>query len=119
MYKITVIFLFLISFISCKPGTSETQDLFIHDKTEWTYALYMAADNNLERFALKNIKEIKENLGTQKINFIVLLDRTSGYDKTEGNWTDTKILELHADTELNSDEYKLPDLVQLSKKLFI
>lgn len=119
MYKITVIFLFLISFISCKPGTSETQDLLIHDKTEWTYALYMAADNNLERFALKNIKEIKENLGTQKINFIVLLDRTSGYDKTEGNWTDTKILELHADTELNSDEYKLPDLVQLSKKLFI
>lgn len=103
MYKIIVIFLFLISFISCKTSTSETQDLFIHDKTEWTYALYMAADNNLERFALKNIKEIKENLGTQKINFIVLLDRTSGYDKTEGNWTDTKILELHTDTELNDD----------------
>ena len=101
MYKITVIFLFLISFISCKPGTSETQDLFIHDKTEWTYALYMAADNNLERFALKNIKEIKENLGTQKINFIVLLDRTSGYDKTEGNWTDTKILQNSIQMNIN------------------
>ena len=68
---------------------------------------------------MPGLQLIKENLGTQKINFIVLLDRTSGYDKTEGNWTDTKILELHADTELNSDEYKLPDLVQLSKKLFI
>ncbi|MDE5899208.1 MAG: hypothetical protein K2H09_08115, partial [Treponemataceae bacterium] len=68
-----------------------------------TYALYMAADNNLERFALKNIREIKENLGDKKINFIVLLDRTNGYDKTEGNWTDTKILELHADTEINND----------------
>lgn len=63
----------------------------------------MAADNNLERFALKNIKEIKENLGDEKINFIVLLDRANGYDKTEGNWTDTKILELHKNTEINDD----------------
>ncbi len=95
--------LFLLSFVSCKTNSSETKTLFVHNKTEWTYALYMAADNNLERFALKNIKEIKENLGSQKINFIVLLDRANGYDKTEGNWTDTKILELHADTEINED----------------
>lgn len=68
--------LFLLSFISCKNETPETQNLFVHDKTEWTYALYMAADNNLERFALKNIKEIKENLGSQKVNFVVLLDKS-------------------------------------------
>lgn len=103
MYKTLIFFLFLISFISCKNEPPETQNLFIHDKTEWTYALYMAADNNLERFALKNIKEIKENLDNKKVNFIVLLDRANGYDKTEGNWTDTKILELHYGTELNDD----------------
>lgn len=103
MYKILIFLLFLIPFISCKTNSSETKTLFVHDKTEWTYALYMAADNNLERFALKNIKEIKENLGSQKVNFVVLLDRANGYDKTEGNWTDTKILELHSGTELNDD----------------
>lgn len=69
-------FFFIISFlfINCKNNTeSFNQDVFtVHEKTEWTYALYMAADNNLERFALKNIKEIKENLGTENINFIVL-----------------------------------------------
>lgn len=103
MYKILVPFIFLISFISCKNEIPNSPSLFVHGKTEWTYALYMAADNNLERFALKNIKEIKENLGSQKVNFVVLLDRANGYDKTEGNWTDTKILELHSGTELNDD----------------
>ena len=48
----------------------------------------MAADNNLERFALKNIKEIKENLGDEKINFIVLLVRANGYDNIAGNCID-------------------------------
>lgn len=103
MYKILVTLLFLVFFASCKNEISETPNLFVHDKTEWTYALYMAADNNLERFALKNIKEIKENLDSEKMNFIVLLDRANGYDKTEENWTDTKILELSSSTEFNDD----------------
>lgn len=103
MYKILISFLLSFFLISCKNNFSESGGLFIHDKAEWTYALYMAADNNLERFALKNIGEIKENLGDKKINFIVLLDRANGYDKTEGNWTDTKILELKADTKINDD----------------
>lgn len=98
-----IILLTAFFIISCKIDDSKKHELFVHEKTEWTYALYMAADNNLERFALKNIKEIKENLGTKKINFIVLLDRANGYDKTEGNWTDTKILELQADTAINDD----------------
>ena len=103
MCKILILLLFLIPLLSCKTGEPETQKLFIHGKTEWTYAMYMAADNNLERFALKNIKEIKENLDSQEINFVVLLDRANGYDKTEGNWTDTKILELNSGTEINDD----------------
>ncbi len=103
MHKILVLLLSLLSFISCQNEIPGQQSLFIHDKTEWTYALYMAADNNLERFALKNIKEIKETLGPQKINFIVLLDRANGYDKTEGNWTDTKILELRSGPAINDD----------------
>lgn len=102
--NLNFLFLLIAFFItSCRIDDSKKQELFVHEKTEWTYALYMAADNNLERFALKNIKEIKENLGTKKINFIVLLDRANGYDKTEGNWTDTKILELQANTEINGD----------------
>ena len=66
MYKV-LSFLFL--FLSCKNDIPTSNPLYVHDKTEWTYAIYMAADNNLERFALKNIKEIKENLGDEKNKF--------------------------------------------------
>ena len=36
-------------------------------------------------------------------NANVLLDRAKGYDKTEGNWTDTKILRLNPNTKINDD----------------
>ncbi|MCR5401237.1 MAG: hypothetical protein K6E78_06530 [Treponema sp.] len=103
MRKIIILLFGLLFFIACKNPDTKNTGLFVHDKAKWTYAIYMAADNNLERFALKNIRELKQNLIYDDVNFIVLLDRANGYDKTEKNWTDTKILELHGDTEISDD----------------
>lgn len=103
MRKIVFVFLLNLLFLSCNSNFSHhyTKELYVHKKTNWTYAIYMAADNNLERFAIKNLKEIKESIKSNDVNFVVLLDRSFGYDKSEGNWTDAKILELDSNLNIN------------------
>ena len=58
-----------------------------------TLMVYMAADNDLEGYALNNLKQL-ENGKNENINVLVLLDRADGYDETEGNWTDTRLFEV-------------------------
>lgn len=58
-----------------------------------TLMVYMAADNDLERYALGNLKQM-ENAVYEGINVLVLLDRAEGYDETDGNWTDTRLFEV-------------------------
>lgn len=61
-----------------------------------TLIVYMAADNDLESYALQNLK-MMEQAEFRKTNVIVLLDRSEGYDETNGNWTDTRLFEVKHD----------------------
>lgn len=61
-----------------------------------TMMVYMAADNDLESYALQNLKQM-ERAGFSKINLLVLLDRSEAYDETNGNWTDTRLFEVLQD----------------------
>lgn len=63
-----------------------------------TLMIYMAADNDLESYALQNMKMMEEEI-TESINVIVLLDRSEAYDETNGNWTDTRIFKVCKDEE--------------------
>jgi len=78
-----------------------------------TLMIYMAADNDLESYALANLKEIEKAL-IQEVNVLVLLDRSEGYDETCGNWTDTRLYEvLHDDggsSSINSRRLDCPAL---------
>ena len=66
-----------------------------------TLMVYMAADNDLESYALQNLKDM-EHAGFSGMNILVLLDRTEGFDATDGDWTDTRLLEVvHDDTDGN------------------
>lgn len=101
-----LVFAFLFfAFLGCTYDKDENslKEVYVHDSVKWNYILYMAADNNLERFAIKNLHEIKSVLNGKDVNVIVLLDRAAGYDKTEGNWTTTRILELSHDSSLEED----------------
>ena len=63
-----------------------------------TLIVYMAADNDLEQYAIENLKDM-EYADFENINVLALLDRAEGYDETNGNWTDTRLFEvLHDDT---------------------
>lgn len=65
-----------------------------------TLIVYMAADNDLERYAISNLKQMEHsniNIENGNLNVLVLLDRSEGYDETNGNWTDTRLFELKHD----------------------
>ncbi len=61
-----------------------------------TLLVYMAADNDLESYALQNLKEM-EHAAFTEMNILVLLDRTQDYDATNGDWTDTRLFEVVRD----------------------
>ena len=73
----------------------------IPDPAKLTLVVYMAADNDLESYALSNLKAM-EHSHFDNMNVLVLLDRAEGYDETNDDWTDTRLFELeHDDTDGN------------------
>ncbi|GHV77507.1 hypothetical protein AGMMS49942_23280 [Spirochaetia bacterium] len=65
---------------------------------EWTFVVYMAADNNLEAAAIADFNELEGiDLAGQRVSILALLDRGPGYDATNGDWTDTRLYEITTD----------------------
>ena len=61
-----------------------------------TLIVYMAADNDLESYAMENLKQM-ELSNFSRINVLALVDRAEGYDETDGNWTDTRFYKISHD----------------------
>lgn len=124
--NILIIFLFLVLFLfSCKNPTEENtnnniisgrkinpydyrnENLSTNFKPSenWTFMIYMDADNNLEEAAIGDFYEIINGLnGLNKPNVkvIVLIDRIASYDDTNflgetSNWTGARIYQMNQD----------------------
>lgn len=71
---------------------------------DWTIAVYIAGDNDLEKYSLIDLNEMELGIDG-KVNVIALVDRAEGYDDSGGNWTDARVYRLSSDsdkTKLNS-----------------
>lgn len=69
-------------------------------KRRWTLMVYMAADNDLESAAIQDFNEMESvALGGVPVTTVVLLDRSPGYDQTNGDWTDTRMYEVSTDPD--------------------
>ena len=85
----------------------ETEDNAIDDEVDqsllpkdWTFIVYMAADNNLESSAIADFNELENtDFAAHNMNMLVLFDRADGYDATNGNWTDTRLFNVCCDAE--------------------
>jgi hypothetical protein len=67
-------------------------------KRKWTFIVYMAADNDLESFAIDDLNELENAPWKgQPVTVLALLDRASGGDQTNGDWTDTRLFEITQD----------------------
>ena len=81
----------------------------------WNLVLmvYMASDNDLESYALSNLREM-ERAEAEGVKILVLLDRAEGYDETDGNWTDTRLFEVvhdeTSDARIKSRRLSAPQL---------
>lgn len=58
---------------------------------KWTVMVFMAADNDLESFAMLDLKEMEAARLPADVSVVVGVDRTSGYETSNGNWTDTRV----------------------------
>lgn len=69
--------------------------------SHWTFLVYMAADNELESAAISDINEM-ENLNLPSgVNLLVLLDRSPGYDSSNGDWCGTRLYKISKDENVN------------------
>lgn len=71
-------------------GTPTTSAEAMRSTAQWTVMVYMAADNDLERFALSDLNEMEVVGSTQDVNVVVQLDRAEGYDASEDDWTEAR-----------------------------
>ena len=56
----------------------------------WTVMVYLDADNNLEPFGIANVNQMEQAGSTAAVNIVVQMDRTPGYDSSNGDWADTR-----------------------------
>ncbi len=59
---------------------------------DWTLMYYLDADCNLEPDMLDDMDELESIGSTDNVNVLVLLDRTPGHDKRDGNWSNSRLL---------------------------
>ena len=113
MKKNTLIsFLFSFLFCSCLLE-NQSESITVSKEKKLTLMIYMAADNDLEKYALANLRSM-EKISHEGVNVIVLIDRTEGYDETDGNWTDTRLFEVAHDASddksIKSKQLNCPQL---------
>jgi hypothetical protein len=65
------------------------------EKAKWTVMVYMAGDNDLEEYIVKDLeKELGAIGSTKNIQVVALADRIAGYDTSKGNWADTRLFHV-------------------------
>lgn len=58
--------------------------------TEWTILVFLNADNDLERFGILNFNQMEQIGSTDQVKIVVQMDRSPGFDTSNGDWTDTR-----------------------------
>jgi len=61
--------------------------------------VYLDADNNLESAGIKDFNEMETVGSSDNLAIIVQIDRISGYDSSNGNWTETRRYYITKDSD--------------------
>jgi len=76
-------------------------------KKPWTFMVFLNADNNLEGAGIKDFNEMEMTGSNSAMNVVVQMDRRSGYDSSNGNWTDTRRYYVTKDNDSRTINSKL------------
>ncbi len=66
-------------------------------RASWTIMVFMAADNDLERFALQDLAEMERVALPGSVNLVALVDRSPWYVAGPNDFTDTRIGRVRPD----------------------
>lgn len=82
---------------------------------DWLIMVYMAADNNLEPWAMADLHEMEVVGSNPNVDIVVQIDRIPGYDASDGDWTTTRRYYVQPDgTPGVVDSTLLADLGELN-----
>lgn len=65
----------------------------------WTILIYLDADNDLESAGITNFNQMELVGSSKDVRIVVQIDRRSGYDTSNGDWTDTRRYLITRDTD--------------------
>ncbi len=81
----SIAFIILLTLSAALPTRAATGEPV---EKEWTFMIFMAADNNLEAATSVDINEIEQHGSTDKVNFVAQIDRNGGYsNNSELKWS--------------------------------
>lgn len=66
---------------------------------KWTVMVFMNADNDLEGFGVQDINELEQLPNSDEVTIIALMDRSAGFNSSNGNWTDTRRFVIRHDND--------------------
>lgn len=66
---------------------------------EWTVMVFLNGDNNLEKYALQDFREMAKVGSTEKVNVIAQFDRNGVYEVTTPQWSDCLRFRIEKDME--------------------
>jgi len=72
------------------PQITAFTHVYTSPEREWTFMVYLDADNNLESAGIQDLNEMETVGSSDSLAIIVQMDRISGYDSSNGNWTETR-----------------------------
>ncbi|MEM2972044.1 MAG: clostripain-related cysteine peptidase [Candidatus Bathyarchaeia archaeon] len=99
----TLLICFLLS-ISLQTTISPLT--YAYGTREWTFIVYLDADNDLESAGIKDLNEMETVGSSNSLAIIVQIDRIQGYDSSNGGWTETRRYYVTQDNDMeniNSD----------------
>lgn len=59
-------------------------------RADWTILVFLNADNDLERYGVLNFNQMEQIGSNSRVNIVVQMDRSPGFDSTNENWTGTR-----------------------------
>ena len=107
MRRLIAVWFALITFsgvLSLLPGSAVPEEGGSNgeptgDMAEWTFMVYMAADNNLEGAGIEDLNEMETVGSSEDLNYIVQVDRAEGYDTSNGDWKGAKRYRMEKDDD--------------------
>lgn len=95
-YRILLLIIILITplvIAGCGGSSGSATDKFkggTGGSGDWTVLVFLNADNDLEPYGILNFNQMEKIGSTDNMKIVVQMDRSPGYDSSNGNWTGTR-----------------------------